>query len=132
MNEAAITLDGWYALHEFRSMDWASWKLVSAEERQAAVEEFITYLDKLNEADVAKTGAHAFYAIVGQKADFMIMTLRETMDELQEVEAAFNKLAIADFTIPTYSYVSVVELSNYLAGDSNDDPYTQQHHLSPE
>lgn len=127
MNEAAITLDGWYALHEFRSMDWASWKLVSSEERQAAVEEFITYLDKLNEADVAKTGGHAFYAIVGQKADFMIMTLRETMDELQELEAEFNKLAIADFTIPTYSYVSVVELSNYLAGDSNEDPYQNPH-----
>ena len=39
----------------------------------------------MNEADVAKTGAHAFYTIVGQKADFMLMTLRETMEELQEV-----------------------------------------------
>ena len=48
MNEAAITLDGWYALHDFRSIDWASWKLVSAEERQATVEEFIAYLEKLN------------------------------------------------------------------------------------
>jgi len=127
MNEAAITLDGWYALHDFRSFDWASWKLVSAEERQAAVEEFLAYLEKLNEADIAKTGSHAFYAIVGQKADFMIMTLRETMDELQELEAEFNKLAIADFTIPTYSYVSVVELSNYLAGESNEDPYQNPH-----
>src|SRR5699024_11519991 len=25
--------------------------------------------------------------------------------------------------IPTYSYVSIVELSNYLAGDSDEDPY---------
>ena len=40
----------------------------------------------MNEADVAKTGAHAFYTIVGQKADFMLMTLRETMEELQEFE----------------------------------------------
>ncbi len=57
----------------------------------------------------------------------MIMTLRETMEELQELEAEFNKLAIADFTIPTYSYVSVVELSNYLAGDSDEDPYQNPH-----
>ena len=55
MNEAAITLDGWYALHDFRSMDWASWKLVSAEERQAAIEEFIAYLENLKQADT-KTG----------------------------------------------------------------------------
>lgn len=127
MNEAAVTLDGWYALHDFRSIDWASWKLVSKEERQEAVEEFIAYLGKINEADVAKTGSHAFYAIVGQKADFMLMTLRETMDELQELEADFNKLAISDFTIPSYSYVSVVELSSYLGGDSDEDPYQNEH-----
>ena len=53
----------------------------------------------------------------------MLMTLRPTIDELQELEAEFNKLTIADYTIPTYSYVSVVELSNYLAGESDEDPY---------
>lgn len=123
MNEAAITLDGWYVLHDFRTMDWPSWKLISKEERQAAVNEFLTFLERMQEADDAKTGSHAFYTVVGQKADFMLMTLRPTMDEIQQLEAEFNKLIIADFTIPAYSYVSVVELSNYLAGESDKDPY---------
>ncbi len=47
MNEAAITLDGWYCLHDFRAIDWASWKLVSAEERTKAVDEFVQYLENL-------------------------------------------------------------------------------------
>ena len=123
MNEAAITLDGWYVLHDFRTMDWPSWKLISKEERQAAVNEFLTFLERMQEADDAKTGSHAFYTVVGQKADFMLMTLRPTMDEIQQLEAEFNKLTIADYTIPAYSYVSVVELSNYLAGESDEDPY---------
>ena len=123
MNEAAITLDGWYVLHDFRTMDWASWKLISKEERQAAVNEFLTFLDRMQEVDDAKTGSHAFYTVIGQKADFMLMTLRSTMDDLQQLEAEFNKLTIADYTIPAYSYVSVVELSNYLAGESDEDPY---------
>lgn len=127
MNEAAITLDGWYVLHDLRTMDWASWKMLSKEERQAATDEFMVFLDKLQQADDNKTGAHAFYTVVGQKADFMLMTLRETMDELQELETEFNKLTIADFTLPAYSYVSVVELSNYLAGESNEDPYQNPH-----
>ncbi|PID23348.1 hydrogen peroxide-dependent heme synthase [Sporosarcina sp. P7] len=127
MNEAAITLDGWYVLHDFRTMDWASWKLISKEERQAAVNEFLTFLERIQEADDAKTGSHAFYTVVGQKADFMLMTLRPTMDELQQLEAEFNKLIIADYTIPAYSYVSVVELSNYLAGESDEDPYQNPH-----
>ena len=127
MIEAAQTLDGWYVLHDFRSMDWTSWKQVSAEERTAATNEFLAFLEELNVADEAKTGSHAFYTILGQKADFMLMTLRPTMDELQQIEAKFNKLTIAEYTVPMYSYVSVVELSNYLAGESTEDPYQNPH-----
>ncbi|AQQ54329.1 hydrogen peroxide-dependent heme synthase [Planococcus lenghuensis] len=127
MNEAAITLDGWYVLHDFRSIDWVAWKMLDEDERRAAVEEFTAFLNKINKTDEAKTGAHALYTIVGQKADFMLMILRETMDELQEIETEFNKLTLAAFTVPTYSYVSVVELSNYLAGKSDEDPYQNPH-----
>lgn len=127
MIEAAQTLDGWYVLHDFRSLDWTSWKQVSAEERTTAVSEFVAFLEELNGAHEAKTGSHAFYSILGQKADFMLMTLRPTMEELQQIEAKFNKLTIAEYTIPMYSYVSVVELSNYLAGESTEDPYQNPH-----
>ena len=36
------------------------------------------------------------------------------MKELNEIENELNKLRIADFLIQTYSYVSVIELGNYL------------------
>ncbi|GKW45472.1 MULTISPECIES: hydrogen peroxide-dependent heme synthase [unclassified Planococcus (in: firmicutes)] len=127
MNEAAITLDGWYVLHDFRSMDWVSWKMLTDEERQFAIDEFQAFMDKVNQADENKTGAHALYSIVGQKADLMLMLLRETMDELRELETEYNKLTLIAYTVPTYSYVSVVELSNYLAGKSDEDPYQNPH-----
>lgn len=127
MNEAAVTLDGWYALHDLRTMDWTSWKAISNEERKAVVDEFLVFLEKLEKAHDEKTGSHAFYTIIGQKADFMLMILRPTMDELQELETEFNKLDIAAFTIPSYSYLSVVELSNYLSSDSEEDPYQNPH-----
>ncbi|QHJ70444.1 hydrogen peroxide-dependent heme synthase [Planococcus halotolerans] len=127
MNEAAITLDGWYVLHDFRSMDWVSWKMLEDEERQFAIDEYQAFMDKVNQADENKTGAHALYSIVGQKADLMLMLLRETMDELRELETEYNKLTLIAYTVPTYSYVSVVELSNYLAGKSEEDPYQNPH-----
>ncbi|MFD1032948.1 hydrogen peroxide-dependent heme synthase [Metaplanococcus flavidus] len=127
MNEAAITLDGWYVLHDFRSMDWVSWKMLEDEERQFAIDEYQAFMDKVNQADDNKTGAHALYSIVGQKADLMLMLLRETMDELNELETEYNKLTLVAYTVPTYSYVSVVELSNYLAGKSDEDPYQNPH-----
>lgn len=123
MSEPAQTLDGWYVLHDFRTMDWASWKTLSSDERQSAIHEFIQYLNHLDAVQEKKEGSHALYTIVGQKADFMLMTLRPTMEELNELENEFNKLKISDYTIPAYSYVSVVELSNYMAKESDEDPY---------
>ncbi len=137
-NIAAQTLDGWYMLHDLRSMDWAAWRHVPEADRKVMVQQFVDYLDELQKADDARTGGHAFYTIVGQKADFMLVTLRPTMDEIQQLEAKLNKLPIADFFIPTYSYVSVVELSNYLAGKDaaeQEDPYANpyvQGRLYPE
>ncbi|PEZ04296.1 heme-dependent peroxidase [Bacillus sp. AFS018417] len=121
MSEAAKTLDGWYCLHDFRSMDWAAWKTLSSDERQQAMFEFFNIVEKWNKTETAKQGSHAMYTIVGQKADIMFMILRPTMEELNEIEAEFNKTTLAEYMLPTYSYVSVVELSNYLPAE--EDPY---------
>ncbi|WP_017756663.1 hydrogen peroxide-dependent heme synthase [Calidifontibacillus oryziterrae] len=121
MSEAAKTLDGWYSLHDFRTVDWAAWKTLSSDERYTAIAEFQAFLEKLVETENEKKGSHALYTIVGQKADFMLMILRPTMEELNELETTFNKMKFAEFLIPAHSYVSVVELSNYLPSDQ--DPY---------
>ncbi|MGG0276289.1 hydrogen peroxide-dependent heme synthase [Bacillus rhizoplanae] len=121
MSEAAKTLDGWYCLHDFRSMDWGAWKTLSSDERQQAMFEFLNIVEKWNKTETAKQGSHAMYTIVGQKADIMFMILRPTMEELNEIEAEFNKTTLAEYMLPTYSYVSVVELSNYLPAE--EDPY---------
>ncbi|PAE19693.1 hydrogen peroxide-dependent heme synthase [Robertmurraya siralis] len=121
MSEAVKTLDGWYCLHDFRAMDWTTWKMISPEERQAAIHEFLGLIEKWNRTQDDKKGSHALYTVVGQKADFMMMILRPTMEELNEIETEFNKTKLAEFTVPTHSYVSVVELGNYLPSDQ--DPY---------
>ncbi|MGV2939438.1 hydrogen peroxide-dependent heme synthase [Mesobacillus sp. LC4] len=121
MTEAAQTLDGWYSLHDFRTVDWTTWKMLPAEERQEIIQEFLGLVEKWNKTQAEKQGSHALYTIVGQKADFMMMILRPTMEELNEIETEFNKSRLAEYTIPAHSYVSVVELSNYLP--AGEDPY---------
>lgn len=44
MNEATLTLEGWYALHDFRTIDWTAWKAADDEERAGALEELHTFL----------------------------------------------------------------------------------------
>lgn len=121
MSEATLTLEGWYALHDFRTIDWTAWKAADDEERAGALEELHTFLQEWASLELDKIGSYAVYSIVGQKADIVFMHLRETLEELNALENAFNKTSFADYTIKTYSYVSVVELSNYL-GSGDGDP----------
>ncbi|MDF2720596.1 MAG: heme peroxidase [Paenibacillus sp.] len=120
MSEAVQTLEGWYALHDFRAIDWQAWKQATAEERAKAEDELYTLLASYQETEQQKKGSNAFYSIVGQKADLVLMFLRETLEELNELELAFNKSAFAKYTTPVYSYVSVVELSSYMAKPGTD------------
>jgi len=115
MSEAVQTLEGWYALHDFYHIDWTAWKALGAEERRQAAEDLKAYVAECLEADEAGTGSFAFYTIVGQKADFVFMHLAETLGKLNELETKFRRTSFSDVTIPAYSYVSVVELSNYTA-----------------
>ena len=121
MSEAAQTLEGWYALHDFRSIDWMAWTAAEEEERKLALDDLHSFLKKWQSVEEDKQGSTAFYSIVGQKADFVLMHLRESLDELNAIETAFNKSTFAQFTIPAHSYVSVVELSNYM-GQPGTDP----------
>lgn len=120
MNEAALTLEGWYALHDFRSMNWSAWKAADDEERAGALEDLHTFLQEWSVLEQAGTGSTAVYSIVGQKADFVFMHLRETLEELNALENAFNKTTFAQYTTKAYSYVSIVELSNYMASGNGD------------
>ncbi|EFM08747.1 Chlorite dismutase [Paenibacillus curdlanolyticus YK9] len=121
MSEAAQTLEGWYALHDFRTIDWQAWKAASEEERTQATDELHVYLKLWDHVNEMKQGSTAVYTIIGQKADLVFMHLRETLEELNALENAFNKTSFAKFTKPTYSYVSIVELSNYM-GQPGVDP----------
>ena len=121
MAEAVETMDGWYCLHDLRKIDWSKWKKASNEEREEALQEFQSLLADWDNVAEAREGSHALYTIMGQKADIILMILRPTMDELGEIELQFNKSKLAEYTIPSYSYVSVVELSKYTAKE-NDNP----------
>lgn len=122
MSEVLHTLDGWYVLHDYRTVDWASWKAVSKEERQSAIDEFVKLQREWLSTEEQKKGSTGTYSIVGQKADLLFLNLRPTIEELSELETALNKTRLAEFLIPSYSYVSVVELGNYLPKEGVD-PY---------
>lgn len=123
MSEAVNTLDGWYSLHLLYKVDWTSFKLLEDNEKDELINELKSFLAREEEVHQKNEGSYSFYNITGQKADLILWMLRPTIDELNALELEFNKLKVADFLIPAYSYVSIIELSSYLAKGSDGDPY---------
>ncbi|BBI35087.1 hydrogen peroxide-dependent heme synthase [Cohnella abietis] len=114
MSEAAQTLDGWFVLHDLRSIDWQAWNDATPAEKNTALNDLLRLVADWQAVEERKEGSLALYSIVGQKADLIFMHLRETLEELNAIENDFNRSAFARFTRKEYSYVSVVELSNYM------------------
>jgi hydrogen peroxide-dependent heme synthase len=113
MSQVMETVEGWYCLHDFRTMDWAKWKAATAGVREEALSEFKSLLNKWEKVETDRQGSHSVYTVVGQKADLMFMILRPEMKDLNEVETEFSKLILADYTKPAHSFVSVIEKSSY-------------------
>ena len=120
MSQAAVTIEGWYCLHDFRSIDWHAWKQAPVEIKAQALAELTQLMNNYSAVETTKTGSTAVYSIVGQKADLSFMHLRETLVEIEALELQLNKSAIAAFLIPAYSFVSIVELSNYMTPPGTD------------
>lgn len=128
MNEALLTLNGWYAYHDFRTIDWSAWKALSEADRQQALDELLSFSSQWTSLEADKKGSSAMFNILGHKADLLFVHFRPTLDELIDIKTACNKTILAEVTIPDYSYVSVVELSNYVnkpGSDPDNDPYIQ-------
>lgn len=114
MSNAAETLEGWYCFNDFRKIDWKRWRSLNEDQRQEVLEEIMELWNQWVNNEEKAEGDHALFQILGHKADIMFMFLRPTLRELTQIELAFNKTKFAEFTVQTTSYVSVVELSNYL------------------
>lgn len=129
MSEPVETLDGWYALHDFRKINWQAWQAVDAAERRRVVDEFVEFTNTFAKINEDRTGSYGQYTIVGHKADLLFLHMRPTVEQLGELETQFNKLQLANYLVSSYSYLSVVELSAYLAkggADPETNPYLQQ------
>jgi hydrogen peroxide-dependent heme synthase len=124
MVEAVETMDGWCSLHDFRSIDWTAWKLASEMEREEAIHSLEKLMSKWEKVEEEKNGSQVLYKIVGQKADFMFMFLRPTMNELNDIETELNKSKMGEFLIPAHSYVSIIELAKYRPAKDGVDPET--------
>jgi len=114
MPEAPQTEEGWYVLHDFRTIDWDAWRETPDAERQRAISEGVDYFERHEAVDEE---ASAVFSILGHKADLLILHLRPTLDAVSRAERQFETTALAGVTDQSTSYVSVTEVSGYVSDD---------------
>jgi len=112
MSEAPITLEGWYALHEMWAVDWPRWNALADGERAAIVAEASAVLEA-QERPGDGEGHSAIFSLVSQKGDLCTMHWRRTIDALRREELALARTRLRTYLMPTYSYLSVIELGTY-------------------
>ena len=116
------TAEGWYALHDFRTIDWDAWRSAPARRRARAIEEGTDFLRDHEDVTDAEDGSSALFSVVGHKADLLILHFRPTVADLDTAERAFERTAFADFTERSTSYVSVTEVGGYTSEEMTRDP----------
>jgi chlorite dismutase/heme-degrading monooxygenase HmoA len=107
------TDEGWYALHDFRRIDWDARREAPERECDRAIEDGIDHLESHLAVEDAEEGSSALYSVLGHKADFLVLHLRPTTADLGAIERRFENTDFARFTERTTSFVSVTEASGY-------------------
>jgi chlorite dismutase len=113
--EAPGTLEGWYALHDFRRIDWSRLSASDPAGRNRAASEAESFLASAQSLRGSSEGGSAAYRILGHKADLLFLHLRPTLEELSDLERRLEASGFAGFCSRPYSYLSAVELSLYEA-----------------
>jgi chlorite dismutase len=108
--EPPQTEEGWYALYDFRRIDWDAWRSVPDRTRERTLRTGIEYR---REAADPPEGSSGTFSINGHKADLLFADLRPELADLNAVERGFERTDFAEFTERTTSYVSVTEASGY-------------------
>ncbi|MFB6087460.1 MAG: heme-binding protein, partial [Haloarculaceae archaeon] len=111
--EPPQTEEGWYALHDLRTIDWDAWQDAPERVRDRALDEAVDFLRASESVTDADEGDSAVYTVLGHKADLMVVHLRPELADLDALERRFETTEFARFTEQTSSYVSVTEASGY-------------------
>ena len=108
------TYEGWFSLHANYSINFEKWRSWSGEQQIEALQSFKAFIGNLETAHEAHTSSYAMYQINGHKGDIMFWFLQPSLQDLNEVELTLKKLPIFSVLQPESSFVSVIEVSNYV------------------
>ena len=116
------SLEGWSLLHQMFRVSWTSLGQASPEERRHLADGLAEWLQEASGAD----GSSIAVAMLGHKADLMLVHARRSFDALLQAQLDVARLPIAEVLEAATSYVSIVELGMYEMTAKIDEQLTAQ------
>ncbi|MBM3225351.1 MAG: heme-dependent peroxidase, partial [Candidatus Tectomicrobia bacterium] len=108
--EAPETLEGWYVQHDVYTINWSQWRALEPAQRALISAEATAW----GTAQAApEQGSSAFFSMLGQKGDLLVVHFRPTLEALNGVELSLRQTGLFAYMQPVYSYLSVIELGLY-------------------
>ncbi|RBI61469.1 heme-dependent peroxidase [halophilic archaeon] len=120
--EPPKTSEGWYSLHDFRTVDWDAWRDAPDRVRENALDDGVEFLRAHEDVADAEDGSSAVFSVMGHEADVLVVHFRPEVSDLDTAERAFERTTFADFTERSNSYVSVTEVGGYNSEEMVKDP----------
>jgi chlorite dismutase len=98
-------------LHQLFHFNWKAWRVLSAAEQQRIATAAVGKLKSF----VGEDSKHqtVLFSQLGHKSDLMLIHLRPTFEDLNQVELSLAQTEIYDYLEQAHSYLSVVELGLY-------------------
>jgi peroxiredoxin len=102
-----LTIEGASVLHQMLRVRWPAWRALAKEMQAELIAEAAPVLTGMEPA------GSGMFAMLGHKADIMLVHFRPSFEDLKKVELSLAALPLWDYLEPTTSYLSVVELGLY-------------------
>lgn len=110
--EPSIRLqEGWHCLHVYYAVDQAALKALTHDERKWGAGELAALLDPAGELAPQRIQA---FAVSGHRADLGIIMMDPDPLRIDAVCQALRSSALGTVLRPTYSFVSITEVSEYV------------------
>src|SRR5947199_9421274 len=108
MSGAPMTLEGWYALHDFYAVDWPRWNALAVADQEAILLEATTLLERQTHPP---DGHSACWTLLTQKGDLAFLHWRRQLEALRGEETALRRARLRAYLRPTYSPLCAIELA---------------------
>ncbi|GIW44602.1 MAG: heme peroxidase [Candidatus Binatia bacterium] len=104
---------GWPVVHWFYRLDRPRWRSQTAETREALVEEFQNFLERLNAEPELQVVPQAGVT----KFDFGLMAIHPDLWRLQQLGQQIASTGLGACLVPVYQFLSLTEASEYITNE---------------